>query len=236
MRLFPTCLLLGLAGMDPTGAVVIITALAMGIKKNKIILFIATVFFGTILLGLIASNFIVDIGVDFISNLFNYIPDYIYMLLEFIIGFILLKWFIDRTFFKEKKESNENKKESIFTRYIKKSLFLVGVLFSALALTDPSFLALITLVGQSDNIVEMILANVAWVIISQLPIFILLIAIVLNKHEKMIEYCKNKIATGKRVTQIKKVMYVILSIIILIASILSITESIYFFITDTWLF
>ncbi len=236
MKLFPTSFLLGLAGIDPTGAIVIIAALAMGVKKSKIIMFSLTVLLFTVITGLIASSIIVNYSVDFIANLFNYIPDYLYMILQFIVGLILLRWYVLRTFFKEKENNKEKKKESVFTKYIKKGLFFVGILFSVTAVFDPSFLAVIALVGQSDNFVLNILANVSWILISQIPMFILLIAVIFNKHEKIIEYFKNKIATGKRVKLIKKILYITLSIIILIAAMLSLTEAIYYFITNTWLF
>ncbi len=236
MKLFPTSFLLGLAGIDPSGAILIITSLAMGIKKSKITLFVITVILGTILVGLISSNIIVDTSVDYIANIFNYVPNYIYMILEFIIGIILLKWFIERTFFKEKKLTKEKKKESIFTRSIKKGLFFVGLLFAITAVLDPSFLAIITLLGQSDNQIHNTLSVTSWILISQLPMMILYIAVLFNKHEKLIQYLKNKIATGKRVELFKKIIYISLSIIILLAAILSLTEAIYYFITNTWLF
>ncbi len=236
MKLFPTSFLLGLAGIDPSGAIVIIAALTMGVKKSKILMFGGIVFLFTVITGLIASDIIINYGVDFIANLFNYIPDYIFMILQFVVSFILLKWFIARTFFKEKEDNKGKKKESIFTKYVKKGLFFVGILFSITSVMDPSFLAVIALVGQSDNFVLNVLANVSWILISQMPMFILLIAVMFNKHDKIIEYFKNKIATGKRIKLIKKILYITLSIIILLAGVLSLTEAIYYFITNTWLF
>ncbi len=236
MKLFPTSLLLGLAGIDPTGVIVIISALAMGVKKSKIILFVLTVFFGTIVVGLISSNLVIDNSINFFANLFNYIPDYVYMILEFVVGILLLLWFIERVFYKDKSIAKEEKKESIFTKYIKKGLFFVGLIFSLSALTDPSFLALITLTGQSSNLIEVILANVSWVLISQLPIFILLIAVIFNKHYVVIDFFKNKVLTARRIELIKKILSVLLSIIILFASILLLLEAIYYFFTNTWLF
>ncbi len=231
MKVFPTSFLLGLAGIDPTGAIVIISALAMGVKKSKIILFILTVFFGTVLVGLVSSNLVLDTVITQISNLFNAIPNYIYMILEFIIGLVLLHWFIKRVFLNKPKET-----DSIFTKYIKKGLFFVGIIFSIFALADPSFLALITLTGQNANILENVLANIAWVLISQFPIFILLIAIIFNKHEKLINWYNEKLATSKKIKTIKKILSITLSTIILITSLLTLAEAIYYFFTNTWLF
>ncbi len=236
MKVFPTCLILGLAGIDPTGVIVVISALSMGIKRSKIIMFMLTVFLTTIITGLVSSYFIVDGSIDFISNLFNYIPDNVYMVLELLVGLLLFNWFIERTFFIDKKIKKDIKKESIFSKYIKKGLFIVGVLFSISQLADPSFLALITLTAQSSNLIEKLFANIFWVLISQLPMFVLLLPILLNKHEKFINYFNNKIMTSSRIDKIKKILYILLSLIILVVSILSLTEAIYYFLTDTWLY
>ena len=235
MSLFPATFLLGLAGFDPTGAIVIITALAMGVSKRQISLFAITTFIGTVLTGII-SSFFVGTGVNYISELLNYIPDSIYMILEFIVSFLLLKWFVERVFCKQKKEDKDEKKEGFFTKYIKKGLFTVGLFFSITALTDPSFLALVTLSGHSSNMIEVVLANSVWILISQSPIFILSVAVMFNKHEQIIQYVQDKLKNSPKIAKIKKCLSVALSVIILLAGLLTLVEGIYFCVTGVWLF
>ena len=233
MKLFPTSFLLGLAGIDPTGALVIITALTKKVNKNKISLFVITAIIATLLVGLVGGNFIINNFANIIAKLFNYLPEYIYMILEFIIGIILLIWFIERIIPKDKIKI---KKESFFTKSIKKGLFFVGIIFAITAPLDPSFLAIITLVGHNNNIIENILSILSWVLISQLPMIIIYITVILNKDKKLINYLQNNKLINRRKDQIKKVLNITLSIIILLSSVLSITESIYYFFTNNWLF
>ena len=48
----------GLAGIDPSGAIAMITALAMGVLKRDIYVFAITTFIVTLLMGIISSFFI----------------------------------------------------------------------------------------------------------------------------------------------------------------------------------
>lgn len=235
MNLFPTVFLLGLAGFDPTGAIVIISALTMGINKKQIIKFALTTFIGTILVGLLFSK-VLSSGIGIISNLLNSIPDIVYMWIELIIGIILFVWAMERFFFKKKVVKKEEKKESFFIKFLNKGLFVVGLIFAITALTDPSFLALITISSYNDNIISIILANAIWILISQLPIFVLTIAIVFNKHEKVINYFKELLNKNNRKEKMKKILSVLLSIIILVIGILTIIDSIYFWINGVWIF
>lgn len=235
MNLFPTTFLLGLAGFDPTGALVIITALTMGINKKQIIKFALTTFIGTILVGLTFSK-ILSSGIDVISNLLNSIPDVVYMWMEFIIGLILFIWAIERIFLKKKTIKKEEKKESFFIKFLNKGLFVVGLIFAITALTDPSFLALITISSHNDNLVLVTLANAIWILISQLPIFVLTIAIIFNKHEKVINYFKELSNKNNRKDKLKKILSILLSIIILVIGVLTIVDSIYFLFNRVWIF
>lgn len=235
MNLLAKAFLLGIAGFDSTGAIVIITALTMGLSKKQILLFAITTFIGTVLIGVGCSTFL-GTSVNTISNLLNSIPDIVYMWIELIIGILLLKWFVERVFFKSKNDVKEEKKESFLTKYIKNGLFIVGIFFAITALTDPSFLALITISGHSQNVFMVILANCMWILISQLPIFVLTIAILFNKHEKVINYFKNKLSKSDKIEKIKKILSILLSIIILVIGILSIIDSIYYWFNSSWLF
>ncbi len=235
MNLFPTVFLLGLAGFDPTGALVIISALTMGINKKQIVKFAATTFFGTVLVGLVFST-ILSTGIDAISKLLNSIPDIVYMWVELIIGIALLIWAFQRFFCKKKTVKKEENKESFFIKFLNKGLFAVGLIFAITALTDPSFLALITASSHNDNILLVILANAIWILISQSPIFVLTVAVIFNKHEKVINFFDKLLNKNDRKEKIKKVLSILLSVLLLSAGILIIVDSIYFWINGIWIF
>lgn len=129
----------------------------------------------------------------------------------------------------------KRKKESFIIKYIKKGLFIVGLIFAITALTDPSFLGVITLSGHSTNMVEVVLANCVWISISQSPIFVLTIAVMLGKHEKIISYFDEKISKSQRIKKLKKAFSITLTIIILLAGLLLLSEAIYYLLTESWL-
>lgn len=235
MDLFPTVFLLGLAGFDPMGALIIIAALSMNMSKKQIGLFAAITFIGTVLVGVIVSQ-VLGIGVTYISELINNIPDIAYMWIGFAIGFLLLEWFVERIFFKKKSKAKEEKKETFFAKYLKKGMFTLGVLFAVLALSDPSFLTLIALSRHSNNLLEVILANCTWITISQLPIFVLTIAIMLNKHEKIIAYFKDKFSNNPKIEKIKMALSVLLSGIILVSGLIMLLDSGCYLIKGHWMF
>lgn len=235
MRLFPTVFLLGLAGWDPTGAIVIISALALGVSKREILVFALTILAGTVATGLICSRFI-GTGAEYLAGFLNDIPDHIYLALEFVVSLALLKWFIERVFFKTKKERKEERKESFFVTYFRKGLFVVGLIFSASALTDPSFLALLTLCGQTSHMLEVVLANCTWILISQSPVFGLTAAVMLGRHEGMIGYFREKMENSPSIAKLKQVLSVALSVVILLAGLLTLLESMYFWLAGEWLF
>lgn len=235
MNLFPTVFLLGLAGFDPTGALVIISALTMGINKKQIVKFATTTFFGTVLVGLVFSK-ILSTGIDSISKFLNSIPDIVYMWVELIIGIVLLIWAFQRFFCKKRTVKKEEKKESFFIKFLNKGLFVVGLIFAITALTDPSFLALITASSHNNNIFLVILANSIWILISQSPVFVLTVAVIFNKHEKVIDFFEELLNKNNRKEKIKKIFSFLLSILLLIAGVLIVVDSIYFWFNGIWLF
>ena len=66
---------------------------------------------------------------DYFSNVFEYIPDKIYAIIGFVLGLVLLYWFIERVFIKDKYQEKEDKKENFFEKFIKNRLFIVGHCF-----------------------------------------------------------------------------------------------------------
>lgn len=232
MNLFITALLLGVAGFDPSGAIVIISALAVGAKKKDVCIFAITTFIGTVTVG-VACSYLLGSSIEYIADWLNYIPDSIWLVLEFIVVGALFKWFVDRTFRKKEKEKKE---ESFLAKYIKKGLFAVGVFFAVTALTDPSFIAVITLSGHNMHFAEVLVANALWILISQSPIFILTIAVLLGKHESVIVFVQNKLKESRFVEKVKKVFPKLLTAIILIAALVLLADVISYCTTGNWLF
>ena len=110
MNLFPTVFLLGLAGVGPTGTIIILTALSMGISKKQIIKFTLATFFGTVLVGVIFSK-VLSSGIDVIADVLDRIPHFVYTCFELASGVILLIWGLGRMICKKKIAREEEKKD-----------------------------------------------------------------------------------------------------------------------------
>lgn len=235
MHLFPATLFLGLAGFDVAGAIIIITALSMRARKKDIYIFAITSLLTTIIVGILFSK-VLGTGVIYLTDIFNYIPDIVYAIIGAVIGFILLYWFIERVFINDKYQKKEEKKETYFSKFIVKGLFFLGILFSLWAVSDPSFWGLITIASQSSNILLITLSFAIWMIVGQLPLYILVIAMMFNKQEKILRLYDDKIKKNKSIEKVKRIFRLTLSIIILITSIYFIADSVFYFITGKWLF
>ena len=235
MNLIITSFLLGLAGFDIAGAIIIITALSMKLPKKQIYTFALTSLSSTLIIGLLFSKVLKE-SIDYFSNIFEYIPDKIYAIIGLVLGLVLLYWFIERVFIKDKYQEKEDKKENFLERFIKNGLFIVGLLFSLWAISDPSFWALVALAAQNNNLIIVILAFIIWMIVGQLPLYVLTIAIVFNKYQKVMDYFNEKIKNNIKIDEIKKLFEIFLSIMIIMASMYFILDSLSYFINGIWLF
>lgn len=231
MSLFPTVFLLGLAGFDLTGAMVVIYGLSIGVSRKQIFLFAATTFGGTVAVGILCSR-VLGTGISILSEWLNKIPDSVYMAAEFVISFLLLKWFAERAFLRDRTERKEEKKESFFIRCMKRGMLFVGVLFSVSALADPSFLALTTIAGQVGDLFLAAAANCIWILISQLPLFILTASVLRGRHEEAMAYFRVKVMENER---LKKLLDGMLTILILAAGVVLLADAGWFFMKGVWL-
>ena len=70
MNLIITSFLLGLAGFDIAGALIIITALSMKLPKKQIYTFALTSLSNTLIIGLLFSKVLKE-SIDYFSNIFQ---------------------------------------------------------------------------------------------------------------------------------------------------------------------
>jgi len=149
-------------------------------------MFAATVLVGTIALGVILSVFIGP-SVSIIAELINKIPNFIWVLVYVSVIFTLLLWGVFRCIkiTKHKKISN---KSPAATKWLQRGLFIVALVFIISTLLDPSYLALIALAGHDNTLLNVILAHSFWIIISQLPLFIFSVAVLLNTHKRLLKW------------------------------------------------
>lgn len=78
----------GFAGFDPLGAIIVTAVLSNGAKKKSVLLFSLTALMSTILFGTIFAV-LTNLGIDYFFNIFDYIPDIVYVISEFAIAIVL---------------------------------------------------------------------------------------------------------------------------------------------------
>lgn len=186
MKLILSSILLGFGGFDPMGALIVMTALAHGATKTSVYLFALLALLSTTLFGtLFASG--IGVGTDRLSGLASNIPDEAYALIELVLAAALVTWLIRRLFFKRRVEKQEGRKESRFMRFAKKSMPLAGFLFAFWAMSDPTFWAVVALSARDGGLGLRMLCSAIWMVLGQLPLYVLTLAVAGGAHERLIE-------------------------------------------------
>lgn len=228
-------IILGLSGMDVLGLFVATYALSKNSKRKDVYIFSLTILLMSVLLGLLFSK-VLSFSVNYFTNILDYISGMLYAIISFILGLVLLYWFLIRLVNEEKIDKNEVKKEGFFVSFIKKDLFLVSVLFSLWIITDPTFWGIVTITSMSNNYILDIISFVIWIILSELPLYILVIFMLINKDQKLKKWYNEKFKNNKNIKKIKKILNIILSIIIYLGSTYFLMQAMHYFIKGSWLF
>lgn len=230
MNLILSALGLGLAGTDVLGVFIVIAALSRKTPKRKIILFAVTVFVATVLLG-VTLSLLLGASVNNIATFINSLPDLIWVIVSVFLIVVLWAWAILRAV-RHCKHKDTTKKETApkFYKYIKYGLFPVSIVFALLAITDPSFLALIGLAGYDGNILSIIAAFSVWILVSQASLFAFVIALLTNQGKKLEKWL------NKFHEKYAQKISVALTAVIFCIGLLFLIDLIVFLTTNSWLF
>lgn len=224
-------IILGLSGMDVLGLFVATYALSKNSKRKDVYIFSTTILFMSVLLGLLFSK-VLSFSINYFTNILDSISGKLYAIISFILGLVLLYWFLIRLVNEEKID----KKEGFFVSFIKKDLFLVSILFSLWIVTDPTFWGIVTITSISNNYILDIISFVIWIILSELPLYVLVIFMLINKDQKLRKWYNEKFENNKNIKKIKKILNIILSIIIYLGSTYFLMQAMHYFIRGSWLF
>ncbi|MFC3932977.1 hypothetical protein ACVR0S_08695 [Streptococcus dentapri] len=212
---------LGLAGIDPVGMMLLVTMQAAGLSKKKAYLYGGLVLFGTAVLGFILSSLLGRGLSDLASSIDNF-SNTVWVWINLALILILTVWGMKRLSTEEQKENESGQKNS-------RGVYAAAVFMMFTALTDPTFLAVLALSGQVNNLLLSILYNLLWVFISQAPLFLLLLAIVFNKHHVFIDKFNTYYKKYK-----KPINYAVTGLIFL-AALVFVADLIVYWFSGAWL-
>lgn len=216
---------LGLAGIDPVGMMLLIAAMTAGASKKQIYLYGLLVLAGTTILGLTLSAIL---GAGFaqitshIEGAINSFSDRTWTWISFVIIAVLLYFASKRLLAKDKKEEGAGAKGG-------KGLIAGAGFMVFTAITDPTFIALMGLAGQVNNLALSILYSLLWTLISQASLFLLIGAVIFGKHEIFIDkfnrfYQRYKIRIDQTITGL-----------LFLLALVFIADLVYFWLTGIWL-
>lgn len=178
--LLATAVGLGIAGIDPAGALIAVAALAAGARDRVVLLFGVIVVLGTALLGtalsLTLGGNLADIDWSGLAPTGS-----TFAALELAIGTALLIWGTVRL------RAGAHPPKPRRPRTGTAGLLGAGALLAASAPLDPTFVALTVLAGRGQEPVGVLLAHLLWILISQAPLVLLLVAVARGGHQRVVD-------------------------------------------------
>lgn len=169
---------LALAGIDPVGMILLMTMQAVGLPLKKVYLFGGLILFGTALLGF-SLSLILGNGISNLAQALGQLPDRVWVWIYLVLIAVLIAWGIKRLLAIEDLGNQNSQKNS-------KGIYAAALFMISTAIMDPTFLAVLALSGQVNNTLLSLLYNLLWVLISQSPLFLLILAVMCNKHHVFI--------------------------------------------------
>jgi hypothetical protein len=170
---------LGLLGLDPAGALVAAVALAAGARDRQVVVFGLVVLVGTTLFGAVLA---VTVG-ERLARLdwASLVPHgALRAALEASAALALAVWvgvrLVRRNVVSEPRVMGAGSTGAI----------AAGVLFIGTAATDPTFAALVVLAGREASPAGVVLANSAWTLVSQAPLFLVVLAVLRGRHRGVV--------------------------------------------------
>lgn len=222
-ELVPTALGLGLAGLDPAGALIAAAALAAGARTRSVVAFGLVALLGTVLLGVTLS---LALGtelarIDWLALLpVGRVAAWIGLTL----GVSLLVWAVARLV---RRTVHAPKPRRVRAGTV--GLVSTGALFALSAVLDPTFVAVTVLAGRTPGAVAVVVAQLLWALLSQAPLVFLLLALARGGHQ----------AAVQRFTRIwgrmKPALRWVVTIALLLVGLTLVLDAVWWFTTDRFL-
>jgi len=181
-----TALALGLAGLDPAGALVVAGALAAGAREGHAALFGLVVLVGTVVLGTTLSLTIGPRIAEIDWSVFA--PgDRTVAFVETLLGVGLVCWGVVRA----RRPTAHAPKPRSARGTGPVALAAAGTLFALSAVLDPTFVALTVMAGRDGTFWSAVVAHSVWVLVSQAPLVLVLGAMAGGKHKGVVGWFRS---------------------------------------------
>jgi len=216
---------LGILGIDPMTAIVV---LSMGLKKDektKISAFTLSFALFSILFGALVSVLFGATAIDYIKSIIPSDDSFIWAVLELSVLVIILLWVFKRMFVKKQKDEKEKSINGSIFSYI-----FAGIAFALTSFTDPTYYATIILGSETKNFILTTLLISIWFLVSQFMTVTVYIANELNFLNKIVDFVE------KFKKKYKKTFNVIFNVILISIATILIIDLGYYLIVGKYLF
>lgn len=172
---------LGLAGLDPVGALMVVPALAAGARRRIVMLFFGTAAFFTITTGLVLGE-----SVQYLTTWLEAlaIPGPVRLVIQVVVAAGLGWWAVDR--WSHRKDSKPEKKRSVLAGPV--AMSLAGTFWGLSAVTDPSFLALAAIDSRIENLLVSVAVFTGWFVVSQAPLCAVVLTLAAGRDSTPVRY------------------------------------------------
>lgn len=174
---------LGVAGIDPLGAVLVFSAITAGAARAKVVALAVSVLVATVAAGVVLTL----TGRSLAGNSTSAEPSEpgpVWAYIELAVAVVLVVWLWRGLSGKRevgpKAESKRRLKGPVL-------VFVgAGCLFSLTSVVDPTFLAAAAVLGPVDNMFFTFIAFGVWTLISQFMLFVLLVAFLVGADQRIV--------------------------------------------------
>jgi hypothetical protein len=181
-----TAFALGLAGLDPAGALLVAGALAAGAREGHVALFGLVVLVGTVVLGTTLSLTVGPRIAEIDWSVFA--PgDRTVAFVETLLGVGLVCWGVVRA----RRPTAHAPKPRSARGTGPSALVGAGILFALSAVLDPTFVALTVIAGRDGTFWSAGVAQSVWVLVSQAPLVLILGAMAGGKHKGVVVWFRS---------------------------------------------
>ncbi|WP_431710741.1 hypothetical protein [Glutamicibacter uratoxydans] len=162
---------LGIAGLDPLGALMVMPAVMAGVRRHVVMLFFTTAAFFTIATGVLLGES-VQYVVSWLENLT--VPVSVRLAVQIVTAAGLGWWAIYR-WIHRKDPKQEKKSKTVLVGPM--AMSLAGTFWGVSAVTDPSFLALAAIDSRIGNLLVSVALYLGWFVVSQAPLCAVVLAL-----------------------------------------------------------
>lgn len=171
-------LALGVAGLDPFGALIVVPALSAGARRRVVL-----VFFGAALLTTVAVGVLLGESVQHVSGWLSQalsVPTWVRATVELAGAAALAGWAVRR--WTRRDDPARPRGRTALAGSV--GMLLAGVGWGASALSDPSFYGVAAIASRLHSTTASVAAYTGWFLLSQAPLVALVIALTAGRRSR----------------------------------------------------